>query len=70
MLLVGVIIYIELPNSITTIEYPTFDDSRNLQSINFRGTKSEWSSKKFNTNQLKFLNSINKVICTDGEINI
>lgn len=60
---------ITLPNSVTRIENGIFYDCSKLTSITFKGTKEEWNgiskSNNWNTGS-----SVQKVICTDGEIEI
>ena len=59
---------ITLPNSITSIENSIFYDCSKLTSVTFKGTKEEWNSiSKYNWN---VGSSVQKVICTDGEIEI
>lgn len=59
---------ITLPNSVTSIENSIFYDCSKLTSVTFKGTKEEWNSiSKYNWNAGS---SVQKVICTDGEIEI
>ena len=59
---------ITLPNSVTSIENGIFYDCSKLTSVTFKGTKEEWNSiSKYNWN---VGSSVQKVICTDGEIEI
>ena len=59
---------ITLPNSVTSIENGIFYNCSKLTSVTFKGTKEEWNSiSKYNWNAGS---SVEKVICTDGEIEI
>ena len=59
---------ITLPNSVTRIEDGIFYNCSKLTSVTFKGTKEEWNSiSKYNWNAGS---SVQKVICTDGEIEI
>lgn len=59
---------ITLPNSVTSIENGIFYDCSKLTSVTFKGTKEEWNSiSKYNWNAGS---SVQKVICSDDEIEI
>lgn len=60
---------ITLPNSVTSIENGIFYDCSKLTSITFKGTKEEWNGIS-KSNNWNVGSSVQKVICTDGEIEI
>lgn len=60
---------ITLPNSVTRIEDGIFYNCSKLTSITFKGTKEEWNGIS-KSNNWKVGSSVQKVICTDGEIEI
>lgn len=60
---------ITLPNSVTRIEDGIFYNCSKLTSITFKGTKEEWNGIS-KSNNWNLGSSVQKVICTDGEIEI
>ena len=60
---------ITLPNSVTRIEDGIFYDCSKFTSITFKGTKEEWNGIS-KSNNWNVGSSVQKVICTDGEIEI
>lgn len=57
---------VTIPNSVTSIGYSAFEDCKSLTSVNYSGTKSQWKSIKFGSNNDKLKNAI--IICTDDVI--
>ena len=60
---------ITLPNSVTSIENGIFYDCSKLTSVTFKGTKEEWNGIS-KSNNWNVGSSVQKVICSDGEIEI
>lgn len=60
---------ITLPNSVTSIENGIFYNCSKFTSITFKGTKEVWNGIS-KSNNWNVGSSVQKVICTDGEIEI
>ena len=60
---------VTIPDSVTSIGESTFCNCSGLASVNYNGTKDQWTkiSKKSNW---KYRSSIKQVICTDGTIDL
>ena len=57
---------VTIGNNVTSIGYSAFEDCKSLTSVNYSGTKSQWKSIKFGSNNDKLKNAI--IICTDDVI--
>ena len=65
------LINIEIPSSVTSIGNYAFDNCSKLKSITYKGTKEEaLNILKVNNKWWRKYSSIEKIICTDGDIEL
>ena len=62
--------YISLPSNLTSLGYQTFYGCTRLNTVDFRGTLSEFYNIKTKVQDWAYGSSITEVVCSDGKIHL